>query len=219
MNAKVSTFFSRLRSTTVPLVALLSLVGCVTTGAQNSSGLAPQTLDPSQRGPAGGVGIEGQDIISMTDQMLRDMMSDEQLAGKKPAPRIIVDAEYFVNESSQPINKSIITDRLRVGLNRAARGKMVFVGRNYAGMVQQERDLKRQGVTDIGTTGLAKAQAGADLRMAGRITSIDQRNVRSGVMQRYNQITFEMVDLETGVIIWSGMYEFLRSAADDVVYR
>ena len=32
-------------------------------------------------------------------------------------------------------------------------------------------------------------------------------------------ITFEMVDLETGVIVWSNVYEFERVAADDVVYR
>ena len=193
--------------------------GCATTGVQNSAGVAPQTLDPSQRGPVGGVGIEGNDIISMTDQMMRDMLANRELAGRNPAPRVIVDAEYFVNESAQPINKNAITDRLRVGLNRASQGRMVFVGRNYSAMVQKERDLKRHGVTDVGTTGLTKAQAGADYRMGGRITSVDQRNAKTGMQQRYNQITFEMVDLETGVIVWSGLYEFLRSGADDVIYR
>jgi hypothetical protein len=67
-----------------------------------------------------------------------------------------VDGEFFHNESAQAINKNLITDRLRIGLNRAARGRMVFVGRHYAGMVQQERDLKRQGVVDVGTTGLTQ---------------------------------------------------------------
>ena len=197
----------------------LVLVGCATTDVPNSAGVASMTLDPQQRGPVAGVGIEGSDIIAMTDSMMRDMLGNKQLAGTSVAPRVIVDAEYFVNESAQPINKNTITDRLRVNLNRASQGRMVFVGRNYSAMVQHERDLKRQGVTDIGTTGLAKAQAGGDYRLGGRIASVDARSTRTGMQQRYNQITFEMVDLETGVIVWSGMYEFSRAGADEAVYR
>jgi penicillin-binding protein activator len=196
--------------------ALLS--GCVATGPYDS-GAAPQTLNPAQRGPVGGVGIEGSDIIAMTDMMMRDMLGNAQLAGRNPAPRVIVDGGEFVNESMQPINKNAITDRLRVGLNRAAQGRMSFISRQHAAMVQQERDLKRQGVVDVGTSGLTKAQAGADYRLVGRISSVDARNAKTGLQQRYNQIIFEMIDLETGSIVWSGMYEFARSAADDVIYR
>jgi hypothetical protein len=86
-------------------------------------------------------------------------------------------------------------------------------------MVQQERDLKRQGVTDVGTTGMASSVAGADYRLTGEIASLDSRDTRTGLIQRYNQITFEMVDLESGEIVWSGQYEFERAAADDVMYR
>lgn len=200
------------------VMVLLMLGGCITE-PPNAAGIAPQTLDPSQRGPVGGVGIESGDIISMTDQMMRDMLTNPQLAGRTPAPRIIVDAEYFINESAQPINKNAITDRLRVSLNRASNGRMVFVGRQFSAAVQQERELKRQGVVDIGTTGLTKAQAAADFRLVGRITSADARNTRTGVQQRYSQVTFEMIDLEAGVLVWSGLYEFARTAADDVIYR
>ena len=96
---------------------------------------------------------------------------------------------------------------------------MVFVGRHYAGMVAQERDLKRQGVVDQATTGLTQAQAGGDYRLGGRISSVDSRNPSNGMVQRYNQIVFEMVDLERGTIVWSGIYEFARAAQDDIVYR
>jgi PBP1b-binding outer membrane lipoprotein LpoB len=166
-----------------------------------------------------GVGIEGQDIVSMTDRMMRDMMSNPTLAAAQRPPQIIVDGEFFENESAQRLNKNAITDRLRVGLNRNAQGRMVFVGRHYAGMVAQERDLKRQGVVDQATTGLTKAQAGGDYRLGGRISSVDSRNPSNGMVQRYNQIIFEIVDLERGTIVWSGIYEFARAAQDDIVYR
>jgi hypothetical protein len=91
--------------------------------------------------------------------------------------------------------------------------------RRNLSMVAGERDLKRQGVTDVGTTGMTKAMLGADYRLSGVISTLDSRSAKTGIMQRYNQISFEMIDLESGQIVWSGLYEFARSAADDVVYR
>lgn len=208
------------------LVAItVALVAAGGTQAQRrdksyDKGMKAQELDPSQRGPVSGVGIESQDIIGMTDRMVRDMLSNPQLAGRATAPRVIIDDQYFTNESSQRLNKRIITDRLRVNLNRASNGRMVFLGREYAAMVAAERDLKREGVTDVGTTGLTRAQAGADFRLTGRITSEDSAaQDGSGRIQRFNQITFEMVDLESGVIVWSNIYDFARVAADSVMYR
>jgi len=191
----------------------------MTSPTQNVAGSATVNLDPGTRGPVAGVGIETQDIASMTDQMMRDMLGTPQLAGRAVPPQIIIDAEYFSNESSQRINRNLIADRLRINLNRASQGRMVFVSRQSAGMVQQERDLKRQGVTDTGTVGLTRAQAGGDFRLRGNIASLDSRDPRTGMIQRYNQVTFEMVDLERGTIVWSGIYEFARAAADDIIYR
>jgi hypothetical protein len=185
----------------------------------NAPGTPTTYQDPGTPGQVRGVGIESQDIVAMTDQMMRDMLSSPQLAAQPTPPRVILDGEYFANESSQRINKNSIVDRLRVSLNRSATGRMVFVGRQYAGMVASERELKRDGVTDQGTRGLAKAQKGADFRLGGRITSLDQRDNRTGLISRFNQVFFEMVDLETSEIVWSGMYEFAKTAQDDVVYR
>ena len=212
--ARLGTFGKTLAA--VALSALLA--GCQST-SQNVSGMRMVELDPNTRGPVAGVGIEGQDIVSMTDRMLRDMLANPVLSAAARPPQVIVDGEFFENESSQRLNKNAITDRLRVGLNRYSEGRMVFVGRHYAGMVTQERDLKRQGIVDQATTGLTKAQAGADYRLGGRISSVDSRNPANGMVQRYNQIVFEMVDLERGTIVWSGIYEFARAAQDDIVYR
>lgn len=176
-------------------------------------------IDPTQKGPVSGLGIEGQDITSMADRMVRDMLGNATLAGRAKPPRIIVDSAYFTNESTQRINKNLITDRLRVGLNRASQGRMVFIARQNAAMIEEERALKREGVTDVGTTGMTRAQAGADYRLTGNIASTDARDPRTGQMQRFTQIVFEMVDLESGIIEWSNSYEIARTATDDVIYR
>jgi hypothetical protein len=201
------------------VAAIVSLTGCATTGISNASGHSVVDLDPSQRGMVAGVGIEAHDVVSMTDQMIRDMLSSPELEGAGIPPQVIVDGEYFAIDGSQRLNKNLITDRLRVGLNRSAQGRMTFVGRHFVQMVAEERDLKRAGVVDIATTGLTQAQAGADYRLGGRMNTLDSLNPSTGLMQRYTQVSFEMVDLERGTIVWSGVYEIERAAADDVVYR
>ena len=203
------------------MVAMIFVIGTFAGCASVDNTRATPTIEqnPAQRGAVSGVGIESQDIISMTDRMVRDMLANPMLANQNPPPQVIVDSEYFINESSQRLNKNQITDRLRNELNRASRGRLVFVGRHYSDMVAHERELKREGVVDVGTTGLTQAQAGGDYRLGGRITSLDSRNTQTGLVQRFNQINFEMVDLERGVIVWTGIYDFSRAAGDDVIYR
>lgn len=201
------------------LALSVSLTAGCASNIDNTRGEATVYEDASTTGKVGGVGIESQDIVAVTDEMMRDMLANPMLAGRDVPPRIIIDNEYLRNESSSVVNTNMLTDRLRIELNRAANGRMVFVGREYAGMVQKERDLKRDGAVDGGTTRETAAQAGADYRMAGRITSLDAADRSDGTQSRYSQITFEMVDLELGTIVWSGLYEMRKAARDDVVYR
>lgn len=207
----------------IPLVVAMSLGLAACTPPQavnNSAGKASVYNDVQAIAPGvSGVGIESQDIVSATDQMMRDMLTNPALAGQAKPPRVIVDSQYFFNESTSRINVNQITDRLRVNLNRAANGRMVFVGRQNIAMVEAERELKREGKVDGGTIRSTKATAGSDYRLAGRITSLDAVATGSGTSSRYTQITFEMIDLELGTIVWSGIYEFKKSAQDDVVYR
>lgn len=212
--------FSKYTHPLAAACAALALAGCQTNPPQpNATGVTSMEVDSSRKGPVSGVGVEGQDIVSMTDQMMRDILAEPVFADTGKRPRVIIDAQYFVNESSQAINRNMITQRLMVNLNRAARSRMQFINRQNTAMVEQERALKRSGTTDMGTRGLTKATAGADYRLSGKITSLDSRSTRSGLVQRYTQISFELTDLESSEIVWSNIYEFSRAAADDVVYR
>ena len=202
------------------LAAVLALSGCATPNLNNSAGSRVVYQDVSTTSTqVAGVGMEAQDIVSSTDKMVRDILSNPAIAGRTTPPRIIIDSEYFANDSSSRVNKNLITDRLRIELYRAAQGRLVFVARHYGDMVSKEREAKRSGETDRGTIRSTKAKAGADFRLGGRITSLDANSSRTGTLSRYHQISFELIDLEYETIAWSGLFEFKKEAQDDVLYR
>lgn len=203
--------------TSLWIFALLALSACAPVQYSGNQTTYDSINEPSKL--VQGTGVESQDIVAMTDRMTRDMLSNPVLAARATPPRVIVDSEYFKNESSSRINKNLITDRLRVNLNRAAAGRMFFINRENMDMIQAEREMKRNGSTDGGTTGMSKTLAGVDYRLVGRIASRDAVDTNSGAQSSYNQITFEMIDLEQGYTVWSGLYEFKKSTMDDVIYR
>lgn len=202
------------------LMLVTQLQGCAfNTRGGDDNGMDVTYEDVSSSGAVSGLGIESQDINSMTDKMMRDMLATPALAGRKIAPRIIIDDTNFVNESSAIINKRLITERLMIGLNRAAAGRMQFIDRQSAIMVERERTLKRQNVVGAGTLGNASMAAGGDFGLSGRIMSLSSAKATSGKQSRYFQISFKMVDLETSIAMWTGLYEFKKSGQDDVIYR
>jgi PBP1b-binding outer membrane lipoprotein LpoB len=199
---------------------LLIVAGCTTgSSVMDTQGRKSTYVDLGSPDETAGVGIESQDIAGMTDKMMRDMLSNPQLAGRSTPPKVIIDDTYFKNESSSRINKSLITERLMINLNRAANGRLVFVERQAAGMVEEERTLKRQGVVSEGTTRSTHMTAGADFRLTGSIKDLTSINNKTGLTAKYTQISFKMVDLEAGTLVWSGMYEFKKAGQDDVSYR
>lgn len=61
--------------------------------------------DVTSPGIVSGVGVESQDIVTISDTMVRDLLADPQVVKMARAPRIIIDGEHFKNESTQRINK------------------------------------------------------------------------------------------------------------------
>jgi hypothetical protein len=210
----------QMRSGAVAMLLLsLGTGACMTQGVDRPSGMVPIYENVGEVGRVAGIGVDSNDVVGMTDGMMRDMLANRVLAGSATPPRVIIDASHFVNESSSRLSTNMIVDRLRNELIRAANGRMRFLSRESARMVETERALKRVGKLDHGAHGMADKAAGSDYELVGRITSGDSQQVASGLTSRHHYFHFEMVDLETSEIVWSGAYEFKKTAQDDVVYR
>lgn len=210
---------STVRLEFMPLL-LVFAVACASApmGGPSAAGSRVSYSDPGTVGPVAGIGFESQDLVSMTDRMARDILANLPDATVNNPRRIILDAEYLRNEGSSRLNKHAITDRLRIDLNRSSGGRLIFVARQYQDMIENERAIKREGLVDPGTKPLRAAPAGADYRLGGRITTLDALDPKTGQASRYHQITFELIDLEKGTVNWGGMYDFRKSAQDDLVY-
>ena len=84
--------------------AMALLAGCASTnpGLDNSAGRKTVYVDPATTSSqVAGVGIESQDVISMTDKMMRDVLATPQIAGRTTPPRIIIDSADFIDRELQ----------------------------------------------------------------------------------------------------------------------
>ena len=215
--ASASPHAHSIRNSLLALSCAALAAGCVVSRPQQRQASAGY-INPDEAGEVSGAGVEGQDIRAMTDRMARDILSTPEIAALPKAPYVIIDDEFFFNESSSPINKRMITERLAIELTRAAKGRMRFVERQAEGMVAQERYRKREGEVGAGSLEPTAKIAGADFRLQGRIMDLTTVRARTGQQTRYNQITFKLIDLESGLTVWSNIYEFSKNAASDTLY-
>ncbi len=204
----------------IPAAMMVLQLSVPAQAQSNKRGTQAMELDPNGRGAISGVGIESRDIDAMADLVVRELMSRPDLVSAAQPPRIVVDSEAFRNDSTQRIDRDMITGALRASLNRSANGRIRFISREAMALVMRERELKRSGVADVGTRGMTRSVAGLDFQLVGKMSSLDTRDSKSGLVQRRTQVIFELVDLETGELPWTSQpYVILRAAGDDVVYR
>ncbi len=176
-------------------------------------------LAVDQPGPLRCLGLEGHDIARLSRGVIKDfqdslLKKNPGLIKERRALRIIVDSELFTNETSQAINLNMITDQLAANLQKAAGKQIAFLSREDINSVIQERQLKREGAVDKGALGLVDKIAGADYRMAGRISAFEVK--KGQVRQQTTQVALRLIDLETGQRIWSWSKNLSKSGADEI---
>ncbi|HBC18037.1 MAG TPA: penicillin-binding protein activator LpoB, partial [Alcanivorax sp.] len=76
-----------------------------------------------------------------------------------------------------------------------------------------------EGLVDGGTIRKTQATAGVDYQMFATITSQDAIDRQSQMRQRYHYISFEMVDMELGTLVWGDGFEMSKATQDNILYR
>ena len=167
----------------------------------------------------GSTTIDSRDLTEAADGITRNLLSQPKVATRTDPPRLLIDTEGWINESSATLNMNMLADDIRTSVIEKGQGRLRVVNREAIAQVEKERALKRDGVVGNGSLTPTAATMGADYRLKLRITSHDGTNKRTGGVDRAFQLSFELIDLETAESVWAKQFKTRKAGADNEVYQ
>ncbi len=195
--------------TTRKLTAVLAL--SLAAFAAGCAGHSMKRVNPSADDDVGGTGIDSADVIAASDRATAEL---GPALLKSTRNDLVVAPSTIKNESIQPFNTGMLTDRMVDRLVHDCGDRVRFVAREHIDEVLKERDAKRQGVY---TSTEKKTPLGADYLLTGRITSLSKRV--SGDRADYFVLSLRLVDAEDDHVVWSNQYEFKKVGDAGVIYQ
>jgi len=201
----------------VALGISLAAAGCTPVSAKRSPMLSPQEqVASSQTTPAGkdlAAPLAPVEVTRATDSIVDEILRRLPQQEGKHAPVIMVDDEHFTVQGIEPAEKEQVIDRLRRELNRAANGRLTFVGRYYVDILQQERELAQQTGKETTAGGLESV----DYRLTGSISMDISPSTQGGEPFVFYQVSLKMTKVAAqatdGESLWEGNYPIRRFAS------
>jgi hypothetical protein len=192
----------------VPSLFALLMVACAGTRDTRVNPDAPDTVT--------GTGLQSQDIRTMANQMAADIKSYGVLAPTREGER----ASFFItelrNDSSDTIDRQLILRELRTELFRAFNRQVRILDRSpeATDVADAERRMKDRGqVSGVND----RKVAGSDFVLKGVIASRDRQAGR--LRSSYVNVTFELTDLVTQELVWTGDYSMKTESEKSVINR
>jgi PBP1b-binding outer membrane lipoprotein LpoB len=193
--------------------ALAAVLGC--SNINSTHGPSVTELRPGERGFVAGLGIESQDLVTISEKMARGILGADPIAKAEGKPVVVL--EPINNDTRFPIDRDIFLMRIRVALTKNAAGKISFVARKRMDKLEKERDLKISGQVTGGEKITGNKFKGADFILTGTFKAISSRGA-SGASD-YVLYTFQLIDPDTSDIVWEDFHEIKKQGKDDVTYR
>jgi hypothetical protein len=193
--------------------ALLGTLAC--TNINSPNGPSVTELRPGERGFVAGLGVESQDLVTISEKMARGILGAEPIANAKGKPVVVL--EPINNGTRFPIDQDIFLTRIRVALSGNAQGKIQFVAREHIEKLEAERDRKLAGQVTGGEKIKGNQFKGADFILTGSFKAISSRG-NAGASD-YILYTFQLINTDNSDIVWEGFHEIKKQGKDDVTYR
>ena len=193
--------------------ALLGTLAC--TNINSPNGPSVTELRPGERGFVAGLGVESQDLVTISEKMARGILGAEPIANAKGKPVVVL--EPINNGTRFPIDKDIFLTRIRVALSGNAQGKIQFVAREHIEKLEAERDRKLAGQVTGGEKIKGNQFKGADFILTGSFKAISSRG-NAGASD-YILYTFQLINPDNSDIVWEGFHEIKKQGKDDITYR
>jgi len=186
---------------------LLFFPGCATAPVSHS-----QVIMPDDDDGLGGTGIDSEDVRTASRKMAISILEVPEIMKAQGVPRIAL--LPVKNSTRFIINKDILTQKIRIELNKNAAGKVRFLARDRMDDILKERQGKREGLT---TSTKEADLLGVDFFLTGELTGISKG--ADGRRSDYVLMSFQLIDSETSDIIWEDSYEFKKVGTAGVVYQ
>jgi penicillin-binding protein activator len=124
-----------------------------------------------------------------------------------------------VNETSEHISTSGITDAIRTKLMQS--GKFRFINESQRNNIQKETDYQYQGYVDPAKRVELGRQSGANYILSGTLRSIKKQQPEQWRLFKkeriYYSLDLTMTDLKTGEIVYADEAELAREASKPIV--
>ncbi len=162
------------------------------------------------------------DLQSMADAMVQSLLTSPNLqyidhSGKGDDKRVVLLTGNVNNRTSEHIDTSSITDSIRTALLKSGRFRLAASNQGQDELGTQVRFQMESGRVDPNLIRQFGKQIGADAVMYGNLRSIEKskdRNVEDAGRKTddvYYKFTLEVVNIESGEVIWIDEKEIRKS--------
>jgi len=194
---------------TIIAVVLVGLIftGCATKPQYVSTKDAPITM-----------GLDRKDFEKAADDAVKDLLSSGAM-DKKGGGRYVVAMGRVVNDTTQRIDTSMLTKKIRIALLKSGKAVMttaVAAGGPEDEMTKEVRKLRAD--DDFKQSTIAKKGTiyAPDMSLSGKIIQRNgSPNSDDQVVEYYFQLT--MTQLETGLAFWEGESTIGKMGSNDSV--
>ena len=179
-------------------LATCGLLGLLLTACRDSR---DHRVDVDVADSVTGTGPQGQDIRTMVSAMSAKMKADGILVPDKDGERVSFFITELRNDSSDVMDKQLILRELRTELFNSFGRQIRILDRSPGAndLVDAERRMKNR--DEVSGTNTRKV-AGSDFVLKGVIPSRDRK---AGKLESsYIEVTFELTDLVTSELVWTG---------------
>lgn len=197
------------KSVTRTVLALsLGLAGASAAGC---GGPSMERVDPRKDDTVGGTLIDSSDVIEVSD---RASVQIAKILLASPRNDLVVHFPTVKNESIQPFNTALLSDRIRERVLADTAPRVKFLAREHMDEIEKEREGKRAGVFSGDER---KQLLGANFLLTGRIKSLSKKS--EDERADYFQLSFQLVDAEDSSIVWANSWEFKKQGDTGVIYQ
>ena len=162
-------------------------------------------------------GYDFSDKKQIVDRLVDPLLSATHFFPVQVKPILIV--YPVVNETSEHISTSGITDEIRMKLLNS--GKVRFINEHQRENIMKEISYQNQGFVDPALRVEQGRQLGADYIMSGTLRSIKKKQPKQWRLNKkeriYYSLDLTMTDLKTGEIVYADQAELAREASKPII--